>query len=115
MPTNMGPIRMMLIDHERTKEIAEHIGKSSKKYLESGSSDYLIESLELYVQHVTEHLWKENNRLFMMADARLNYATKDIDKNLNDVEEKKLKELGKTRSHYESLADELEKNVSKIN
>ena len=50
-----------------------------------------------------------------MADARLNYATKDIDKNLNDVEEKKLKELGKTRSHYESLADELEKNVSKIN
>ena len=115
MPTNMGPIRMMLIDHERTKEIAEHIGKSSKKYLESGSSDYLIESLELYVQHVTEHLWKENNRLFMMADSRLNYATKDIDKSLNDVEEKKLKELGKTRSHYESLADELEKNVSKIN
>ena len=115
MPTNMGPIRMMLIDHERTKEIAEHISKSSKKYLESGSSDYLIESLELYVQHVTEHLWKENNRLFMMADSRLNYAAKDIDKSLNDVEEKKLKELGKTRSHYESLADELEKNVSKIN
>ena len=28
----------------------------------------------------------------MMADARLNYAAKDIDKNLNDVEEKKLKE-----------------------
>jgi len=115
MPTNMGPIRMMLIDHERTKEIASHIAKSSKKYLESGISNYLIESLELYVQHVTEHLWKENNRLFMMADARLNYATKDIDKSLNDVEEKKLKELGKTRSHYESLADELEKNVSKIN
>ena len=115
MPTNMGPIRMMLIDHERTKEIVTHIVKSSKKYLESGISNYLIESLELYVQHVTEHLWKENNRLFMMADARLNYAAKDIDKNLNDVEEKKLKELGKTRSHYESLADELEKNVSKIN
>tara|TARA_B100000029_G_scaffold166844_1_gene163039 strand:- start:382 stop:960 length:579 start_codon:yes stop_codon:yes gene_type:complete len=115
MPTNMGPIRMMLIDHERTKEIVTHIAKSSKKYLESGISNYLIESLELYVQHVTEHLWKENNRLFMMADARLNYAAKDIDKNLNDVEEKKLKELGKTRSHYESLADELEKNVSKIN
>ena len=115
LPTNMGPIHMMLLDHKRTKEIAEHIGMASKKYLENGDSDYLIEALELYVQHVTEHIWKENNRLFMMADARLNYAAKDIDDNMDVIEEKKLKELGKTRLHYESLADELEKNVSEIN
>ena len=115
LPTNMGPIHIMLIDHKRTKEIAGHIGAASKKYLENGDSDYLIEVLELYVQHVNEHLWKENNRLFMMADARLNYAAKDVDKNINDIEEKKLKELGKTRLHYESLVDELEKNVSEIN
>ena len=75
----------------------------------------MIETLELYVQHVTEHLWKENNRLFMMADTRLNSASNEIDKNLDDIEEKKLSELGKTRSHYESLVDELEKNVSEIN
>ncbi len=115
MPTNMGPIHMMLLDHKRTKEIAEHISLASKKYLENGDSAYLIETLELYVQHVTEHLWKENNRLFMMADARLNYAANEIDKNMDDIEEKKLSELGKTRSHYESLADKLEKNVSEIN
>ena len=115
MPTNMGPIHMMLLDHKRTKEIAEHINLASKKYLENGDSAYLLETLELYVQHVTEHLWKENNRLFMMAEARLNYAAKDVDKNLEDVEEKKLKELGKTRSDYETLADDLEKSVSEIN
>ena len=115
MPTNMGPIHMMLLDHKRTKEIAEHIGLASKKYLENGDSAYLIETLELCVQHVTEHLWKENNRLFMMADARLNYTANEIDKNMDDIEEKKLSELGKTRSHYESLADKLEKNVSEIN
>ena len=115
MPTNMGPIHMMIIEHKRTKEIAEHIGIASKKYLENGNSDYLIEVLELYIQHVTEHLWKENNRLFMMADARLNHAVKDIDEKMNIIEVKKLDELGKTRSHYESLVDELEKNVSKIN
>ena len=114
MPTNMGPIHMMLIDHKRTKEIAEHIGMASKKYIENGDSGYLIEALELYVQHVTEHLWKENNRLFMMAEARLNHAAKDVDKHLEDVEEKKLKELGKTRSDYEALADDLEKSVSEI-
>lgn len=115
MPTSMGPIHMMLIEHKKTKEIAEHIVLASKKYLEKGDSDYLIETLELYVQHVTEHLWKENNRLFMMADTRLNSTSNEIDKNLNDIEEKKLQELGKTRSHYESLVNELEKNVSEIN
>ena len=51
----------------------------------------------------------------MMAEARLNHVAKDIDKNLEDVEEKKLKELGKTRSDYELLADDLEKSVSEIN
>ena len=115
MPTSMGPIHMMLIEHKRTKEIAKHIGLASKRYLEIGDSAYLVETLELYVQHVTEHLQKEDNRLFMMADSRLNSAANEIDKNLDDVEEKKLLELGKTRLHYESLADELEKNVSEIN
>ena len=39
----------------------------------------------------------------------------EIDKNMDDIEERKLSELGKTRWHYESLVDELEKNVSEIN
>jgi len=115
MPTHMGPIRMMIIDHQRTKVIAEEIEETSKKYLETNDSNDLILALEAYVQHVTEHLWKENNRLFMMAEARLNHAAKDVDKTLEDVEEKKLKELGKTRSDYEILADNLEKSVSEIN
>ena len=115
MPTHMGPIRMMIVDHQRTKAIAEKIQEASTKYLETSDSADLILALEVYVQHVTEHLWKENNRLFMMAEARLNHTAKDVDKNLEDVEEKKLKELGKTRSDYETLADDLEKSVSEIN
>ena len=114
IPSRTHPLTPKL-NQKLTKEIAEHIRLASKKYLENGDSAYLIETLELYVQHVTEHLWKENNRLFMMADARLNYAANEIDKNMDDIEEKKLSELGKTRSHYESLADKLEKKVSEIN
>ena len=110
----MGPIRMMIVDHERTKAIAAKIEEASKKYLENNDSADLILALEVYVQHVTEHLWKENNRLFMMAETRLNHAAKDVDKNLEEVEERKLKELGKTRSDYETLADDLEKSVSEI-
>ena len=115
MPTHMGPIRMMLLDHQRTKQIAEKIEESSKKYLETNDSTDLILALEVYVQHVTEHLWKENNRLFMMAESRLNHTAKDVDKKLGEIEEKKLGELGKSRSEYEQLAEDLEKNVSEIN
>ena len=115
LPSNMGPVAMMLMDHQRSREIGTEMEESAKKYLSSGDSTKLINDMHLYVEHITEHLWKENNRLFMMAEARLNYAAKDVDKNLEDVEEKKLKELGKTRSDYETLADDLEKSISEIN
>ena len=115
MPSHMGPIRMMIVEHQRTKAIAEKIELDSKKYLETDDSTDLILSLEVYVQHVTEHLWKENNRLFKMAEARLNNNAKDVDANLTAIEEKKLKEIGKSRSDYETLADDLEKSISEIN
>jgi hypothetical protein len=50
-----------------------------------------------------------------MADARLSNNAKDVDKNLEEIEEKKLKEIGKSRSDYELLADYLEKSISEIN
>ena len=115
MPSHMGPIRMMIVDHQRTKAIGEKIELASKKYLDTGDSSNLILALKVYVQHVTEHLWKENNRLFKMAEARLNPVSKDVNKNLEEIEEKKLKEIGKSRSDYETLVDDLEKSVSEIN
>ena len=115
MPSHMGPIRMMIVEHQRTKAIAEKIELDSKKYLETDDSTDLILTLGAYVQHVTEHLWKENNRLFKMAEARLNNNAKDVDTNLSEIEEKKLKAMGKSRSDYETLADDLEKSISEIN
>ena len=50
----------------------------------------------------------------MMAESRLNHTAKDVDKKLGEIEEKKLSELGKSRSEYEKLAEDLEKNVSEI-
>ena len=64
MPSNMGPIAMMLIDHQRSREIGTEMEESAKKYLASGDSSKLISDMQQYVEHITEHLWKENNRLF---------------------------------------------------
>ena len=33
MPTNMGPIAMILIDHQRSRENGNEIAKSAKEYL----------------------------------------------------------------------------------
>ena len=76
------------------------------------NSTKLISDMQQYVEHITEHLWKENNKLFMMAEARLQYVSKKVDKELNDIEESKLKETGKTREHYEQLAETLTQDVS---
>ncbi len=112
MPRNMGPIAMMLMDHERSREIGKEMESSAKDYISSGNSTKLVSDMQQYVEHITEHLWKENNKLFMMAEARLQYVSKKVDNELNEIEESKLKEIGKTREHYEQLAETLTKDVS---
>ncbi len=112
LPSNMGPIAMMLMDHQRSREIGTQMEESAKDYLSSGNSTKLISDMQLYVEHITEHLWKENNKLFMMAEARLQYVSEQVDKELNEIEVAKLKDLGKSREHYEQLAETLTKDVS---
>jgi len=112
MPKNMGPIAMMLIDHERSREIGKQMEESAKEYLDSGNSTNLINDMKQYTEHITEHLWKENNKLFLMAEARLQYVSEKVDSQLNNIEESKLKETGKTREHYEKLVENLTENVS---
>jgi hemerythrin-like domain-containing protein len=112
LPSNMGPIAMMLMDHERSREIGTQMEESAKEYLSSGNSAKLISDMQLYVEHITEHLWKENNKLFIMAEARLQNVSEQVDKELNEIELSKLKDLGKSREHYEQLAETLTKDVS---
>ena len=112
MPTNMGPIAMMLIDHQRSREIGNEMEQSAKEYLSSGNSEKLIADMQLYVDHITEHLWKENNKLFMMAEVRLQNVSKKVNDDLDTIEKSQLNDLGKSRQHYEELAENLTRDVS---
>ena len=112
--TNMGPIRMMIMEHETTKKIAEKIEEFAKTYLNAGDPSNLIEGMELYIEHVKAHLWKENNRLFMMADARLQAYGKQVEEALQKTEDTKLAELGKTRNYYEKLVESLDNSLDGI-
>jgi hemerythrin-like domain-containing protein len=82
---------------------------SSKKYLKSGDATQLIIDMQEYINHVVQHLWKENNRLFEMAEMALRNDVAQVNKSLLDVENTKLKEIGKTREEYERFAEELAK------
>jgi|TARA_B100000315_G_scaffold89162_1_gene81920 hemerythrin-like domain-containing protein len=114
VPTNMGPIRKMIMEHETTKKIAEKIEEFAKIYLDTGNASDLIASLELYIEHVNAHLWKENNRLFMMADARLQAYGKQVEEALQETEKSKLAKLGKTRREYEKLVEDLEGSLGQM-
>ncbi len=107
MPRNAGPIAVMLMEHEVTRKLANRMESSSKTYLISGDSTQLVTDMQEYINHVVQHLWKENNRLFEMAEMALRNDTDYMNKSLGDVEDAKLKEIGKTREHYERFADEL--------
>ncbi len=85
VPTHMGPIAKMLMEHEVTRKIGNRIEESAEKYFKTDNATQLISDMKEYVEHVTEHLWKENNRLFMMAEARLQNVSQQVDDELNHI------------------------------
>lgn len=109
MPRNSGPIAVMLMEHEVTRKLASRMDVSSKSYLKTGDANQLIIDMQEYINHVVQHLWKENNRLFEMAEMALRNDVEQVNKSLLDVESAKLKEIGKTREEYEKFAEELAK------
>ncbi len=99
LPTSTGSVAVTLIDHQRSREIGAEIEASAKEYLPSGDSTKLASDMQRYVEHITEHLRKESNKLFMAAEAGLQHASEKVDKELTDTEKSKLDEIGKTREH----------------
>ncbi|TRZ79025.1 MAG: cation-binding protein [Nitrosopumilales archaeon] len=109
MSRDSGPIAVMLMEHEVTRKLGTRMEASSKTYLKSGDATQLIIDMQEYINHVVQHVWKENNRLFEMAEMALRNEAEQVNKSLLEVENTKLKEIGKTREHYEKFAEELAK------
>jgi hemerythrin-like domain-containing protein len=82
--------------------------ESSKTYITTGNSSQLVTDMQEYINHVVQHIWKENNRLFEMAEMALRDNMYQVIANLDNVEKSKLSEIGKSRLDYEHLAEELE-------
>ena len=105
MPKEGGPIARMLFEHEITKNLTNSIIKSTEVYLSTGQPGALIEDIEKYVEHVSLHLSKENQRLFVMADMLLADKQEALSNDLTNIEQSKLNSIDKTRRYYEDLVE----------
>lgn len=113
MPRDGGPIARMLFEHEMTRQLAEKMEASAKEYLQSGKAEQLVADIQAYTDHVSQHLTKENFRLFVMADMMLGARAEQVNKELAETETAKLSALGRTRAHYEQLVDSYDAGVQK--
>ena len=107
MPKESGPIAVMLMEHEITRKLAARMEESSKTYVRTGDSKQLVIDMQEYINHVVQHIWKENNRLFEMAEMALRNDVQRVNEELAGMESAKLQEIGKTRESYEKLAEDL--------
>lgn len=110
----MGPIARMLLEHQVTKEMVWPPKWSNpKKYLQSGNTDALVAAdIKSYIDHVALHLARENYRLFVMADMVLQGRGEEIiNSDLARSKGLELKELGRTRAHYEKLVGNVESDL----
>ncbi|AIC14385.1 hemerythrin domain-containing protein [Nitrososphaera viennensis] len=113
MPREGGPIARMLFEHEITKQLAEKMDASARAYVQTGSADQLVADIRSYTGHVSQHLTKENFRLFAMADMMLQGKAAQVGQELAKTEEAKLHSLGRTRGHYEQLVDSYDAEIRK--
>ena len=113
MPSRMGPVAVMLAEHEKSREIAGRMAEAAESYGRDGSGrEALASAMEEYASHITEHIWKENNRLFMMADARLAPSAGRVAADLDSTEEERLGRAGAGRARYEAIADDLSRRMA---
>ena len=108
-----GPIARMLFEHEITKKLAEKMEVSATQYLQTGRSEELVADIRAYASHVSQHLTKENFRLFMMADMMLKSKSDMMTQELAEAELAKLSSLGKTRDFYEKLVESYDTDIRK--
>ncbi len=70
VPKEGGPLGMMLHEHDLGRGFIQAIENAIEGYEQGGeaAAQLIAENIRSYVQLLTEHVWKEENVLFPMAD-----------------------------------------------
>lgn len=79
IPKSGGPLGVMLDEHARGRELIRQIAAAWRKY-QSGdraAAAGLIAGVRNYIALLNDHIFKEDNVLFPMAEARLSADTQE--------------------------------------
>lgn len=111
MPTQGGPLAVMLAEHRQAKALVERIDAAGAAFAAGDRARLgeLREAFGAYAALCKDHFWKENDILYPMAMRMLDEATQaGIVRSIEAVEA----ELGAdTRRRYHRIADEIVRAV----
>ncbi len=77
IPREGGPVGVMLHEHTRGRELVKGLAEGVKTYKGSGEASGIVENARSYADLLRQHIYKEDNVLFMMADERLSAEEQD--------------------------------------
>ncbi len=112
-PIEGGPIAIMLVEHDEGRGYASALAKGIEKYIsgDSNAKKAIAENARNYASLLSQHIPKEDNILYMMADNIIPESLQKELLNRFDIAEKeKLGEDG--RQKYVDLVDELERAIA---
>lgn len=110
VPRRGGPIGVMLAEHTQGREFVKNMGAAAEK-LEKGdrqAASQFIENARNYVALLSQHIDKEDNVLYPIADQRLSAPAQErLEREFERVE-KEILGPGK-HEEYHALLEKLEK------
>ena len=107
-PENQGPIAVMLFEHEQGRGFTQAMAAAAQRYErgDPGAREDIVTNALAYVSLLRQHIQKENNILFRMADNVIPPAGhEEVEAGFQRVERD---EIGPgVHAKYEALAEEL--------
>lgn len=110
VPKEGGPIAVMLHEHRTGREFVKSLSDAFEDYKsgDKNAADKIIRNSLFYVELLRNHIEKENNILFMMADRVLDeHKQSDLFEAFEKMETEKIG-VGK-HNEYHHLLEELKK------
>jgi len=111
MPREGGPIGIMLMEHDEGRRFVKGLAEAIEKYekYNKDAQNEIIRNALGYAELLTQHIFKEDNILYPMADQMFsNEDQKELIERFDKVEQ----EMGEGIHHkYVELVEKLEKEL----
>ena len=104
MPRDGGPVGAMLLEHEQGRKLIQQMSKAESDYSQGrvGAGPLWAEAASGYVELLRQHIFKENNILFVMAERMLSANEQEL---LSEAFEKNEREKMGLGTHERLHAD----------